>query len=175
MLKLAKADFVELLGSLRDELVKRAPKDNQRRGSLSAAAGESPVGARPPTGSPGGGSSAGPSTGPSPMGARAGPTGGNGGGDGTRATTPPASQLCLLKQLGSGGYGRVSLVRDKRSKRVYALKRVCKAHLLAHNGMMRCEWLLREKRVLETLEHPFIVSTRRDLKAALAACGCSHG
>jgi len=71
---------------------------------------------------------------------------------------PDAKYLLLLKQLGSGGYGRVSLVRDMQSRRVYALKRVCKAHMLAHNGMMRCEWLLREKRVLEELEHPFIVS-----------------
>ena len=37
-------------------------------------------------------------------------------------------------ELGSGGYGRVSLVRHGKTRRVYALKRVCKAHLLAHNG-----------------------------------------
>jgi len=70
---------------------------------------------------------------------------------------PDAKSLLLLSPLGSGGYGRVSLVRDTQSRRVFALKRVCKAHLLAHNGMTRCEWLLREKRVLEELEHPFIV------------------
>ena len=69
-------------------------------------------------------------------------------------------------------------MRDAKTRRVYALKRVCKAHLLAHNAVMRCEWLQREKRVLELLEHPFIVhlhTTYADEQAIYLLCGVAMG
>jgi len=173
LLRLDKTVFTQLLGSLHAELMK-----------LQGRYGPSPAPKRLQTSSP---SASGATASPDPQPSKSGESGDTGGevskdaspsttnggarppntaasgGSGVALTphtykaAPSAKGLSLLKQLGSGGYGRVSLVRDTKTRRVFALKRVCKAHLLAHNGMMRCEWLLREKRVLEELEHPFIV------------------
>ena len=172
-LKIDKSAFEELLGSLRQELIRRAPSDG-RRGS--GGVGPSPASIRsgrrtPPMSttvpvSPGDSSSLG-----SPAFVRPPPamSGGADAGNASlrggsafelsrpRKLQPKSEHLALLTQLGSGGYGRVMLVRDTKSRRVYALKKVCRDHLLSHNGQMRCEWLIREKRVLEQLEHPFIV------------------
>ena len=95
-----------------------------------------------------------------------------------RPAGPKPANLKMIKQLGSGGYGRVCLVHDSASRRVYALKRMCKAHLLSHNGHMRCEWALREKRTLEALNHPFINSiheTYADHKGIYLLLGAAMG
>ena len=126
VLRIDKATFRDLLGGLREELIKRAPSDRRRtekRPSVEVGASVASI----------------------PLANYAG-------------TSPLPAELQPSKPLGSGGYGRVRLVRDKKTRRVYALKRVCKAHLLARNGAKRCEWLSREKRLLDELEHPFIVS-----------------
>jgi cGMP-dependent protein kinase len=148
LMRLDKQSFRVLLSELHAELLKRVHKDEHKQ--------KSPA--------------------PSP-GHRREPVVGGSAYISQRSSVKP-SKLELLKQLGSGGYGRVSLVRDTSTKRVYALKRVCKAHLLSHNGMMRCEWLLREKRVLEELEHPFIVTlhdTYADTSNLFLLLGCALG
>ena len=160
LLRIAKKDFVELLGSIHEELLRRASKLIMQPKEAKATADPSPTGAR-------GGSDARDNSSEKPTGESGAPNGGaaagpNGAGSSSSRArrAPPVSGLKQITMLGSGGYGRVSLVRDGKTRRVFALKRVCKDHLLAHNGAMRCEWLLREKQILEELDHPFIVSVR---------------
>ena len=72
---------------------------------------------------------------------------------------PPPAALVHIKTIGSGGFGRVSLVRDAATKRIFALKRIRKGHILSHNGPTRCEWLRREREIMHDLAmsaHPFI-------------------
>ncbi|VEL24154.1 unnamed protein product, partial [Protopolystoma xenopodis] len=38
----------------------------------------------------------------------------------------------VVKVIGQGGYGRVQLVRHRRTRRVYAMKMMRKQHLLDH-------------------------------------------
>jgi len=143
LMRLDKESFRTLLADLHAELLKRAPKDEHKKKP-------SPAPARPPAGA---------RHGEPIVSSVVRPPGAGGDASGRhRLEGPKAASLKMIKMLGSGGYGRVSLVRDTKTKRVYALKRVCRAHLLAHNGMMRCEWLMREKCVLQELEHPFIVT-----------------
>ena len=174
-LKIDKACFVELLGGLRQELIRRAPTDVRRGGVPTTGAAVSANGSTPAVSSSGGsGGSVSSTPNPSPLGSRSSASphssrlsvdvsaqNGMPGGAlarqfAARKLQPSPESLSTLKNLGSGGYGRVVLVRDSKTRRIYALKRVCREHLLAHNGAMRCEWLVREKRVLETLEHPFV-------------------
>lgn len=74
-----------------------------------------------------------------------------------RRAIPSPAHLSSVRLLGSGGYGQVTLVRDEPSKRLYALKRTRKAHVLAKNGVRRCAWMWREKALLEAIDHPFVV------------------
>ena len=153
LMRLDKHSFVTLLGELHAELLERAPKDEHKMKNNA-----SPASKRNP---PLGGTQQTPSTEAASIATAATSTSAVGETQAYKRpqrSVPKATSLLLVKQLGSGGYGRVSLVRDTKTRRVFALKRVCKAHLLGHNGVMRCEWLLREKQVLEQLEHPFIVS-----------------
>ena len=57
------------------------------------------------------------------------------------------SNLRAVKNLGSGGYGRVIMVRDVASRQLYALKMVRKKNLLKVNGELNCERMLRERNV----------------------------
>ena len=78
--------------------------------------------------------------------------------DETRILSQPRSAaLRTVSFLGEGGYGRVTLVCDRTTHRLYALKTVRKAHLLAHRPSIRCKWTRREVEVLRMIEHPFIV------------------
>lgn len=70
---------------------------------------------------------------------------------------PKSIDLELISVLGAGGYGKVSLVCHKKDRRRYALKRVAKAHLLHKNGLKRCEWLRRERDILGSIGHPFVI------------------
>jgi serine/threonine protein kinase len=59
-----------------------------------------------------------------------------------------------LKTLGTGSFGRVRLVRHRRTGGYYAMKCLKKAMLLEHEQQDRLYW---EKDIVSTLEHPFVV------------------
>lgn len=60
-----------------------------------------------------------------------------------------------LKVLGTGAYGKVLLVRDKTSKRLYAQKQLKKATLVMESR--RLEQTMSERQILEAIRHPYIV------------------
>ena len=176
VLRIDKATFRDLLGGLRDLLVKLAPTDRRWSSmslSRSSRAGEPATPATPsPAGKQGTGGASDFRLADSPVGAASAPP------PRLARTGPLAADLVPSKSLGSGGYGRVSLVRHTKTKRVYALKRVTKAHLLARNGANRCENVTREKRVLEELEHPFVCtlhSTYADSDSIYLLLGAAMG
>ena len=64
------------------------------------------------------------------------------------------SDLQQIAILGSGTFGRVTLVQDKKSKQVYALKAMLKSEIVAHKQQIN---VLNEKNVMITSNHPFIL------------------
>ena len=56
--------------------------------------------------------------------------------------------------LGSGSYAEVSLVKEKSSSRVYALKAISKYDIEVKQSQVA---VLREKNILKMISHPFIV------------------
>jgi cGMP-dependent protein kinase 1 len=74
------------------------------------------------------------------------------------------SDLQQLAVLGSGTFGRVTLVQDKASKQVYALKAMLKKEIVLHKQQAN---VMNEKNVMITSNHPFILrlyQTFRDAK-----------
>lgn len=71
------------------------------------------------------------------------------------------SDLRVIGTLGKGTFGHVQLVEDT-SGNTFALKSISKAHIVKHNQQ---EHIVSEKKVMEKLDHPFIVrlyQTMRD-------------
>jgi len=50
---------------------------------------------------------------------------------------PVPDSLKHVQTIGSGGFGRVALVRCSVTRRMYALKTIRKAHILSYNGQVR--------------------------------------
>ena len=50
---------------------------------------------------------------------------------------PVPASLKHVQTIGSGGFGRVALVRCSVTRRMYALKTIRKAHILSYNGQVR--------------------------------------
>ena len=79
----------------------------------------------------------------------------------------------LLRVIGQGSYGKVFLVKHKTTKVVYAMKVLKKEELLKRNQF---EHTMAERRILEKIRHPFIVSlqysfqTNRKLYFVLDYC-----
>lgn len=63
----------------------------------------------------------------------------------------------LLKVVGKGSFGKVMQVRKKDTDKIYAMKVLKKQHLVARKQVKHTQT---ERRVLENIEHPFIVSLR---------------
>lgn len=61
----------------------------------------------------------------------------------------------LIKLIGTGSYGRVSLCSYKKNDEIYAIKMLKKKHLIKKNQV---EHTLTERYILETIKHPFIIS-----------------
>jgi protein-serine/threonine kinase len=60
----------------------------------------------------------------------------------------------LLKTIGKGNFGKVVLVKSKSDNNFYALKCLKKSEIIE----MKCNHLIKaEKRVLEKIDHPFII------------------
>ena len=56
--------------------------------------------------------------------------------------------------LGVGTFGKVRLVRDKASQRIFAMKIISKAKVLQYNQQ---EHIISEKNILAEVDHPFII------------------
>lgn len=63
----------------------------------------------------------------------------------------------LLKVVGKGSFGKVMQVKKKDTGKVYAMKVLKKAHLVARKQVAHTQT---ERKVLENIDHPFIVSLR---------------
>ena len=75
----------------------------------------------------------------------------------TRYEPPKFSSLRFGNLLGAGGFGRVEIARDEVARVYYAMKIITKRKLLQYKADVRTEWLLRERRALCELSHPFVV------------------
>lgn len=60
-----------------------------------------------------------------------------------------------LQIIGKGAYGTVMLVQRKTDEKLFAMKALCKEHLVRRNQVERTKT---ERRVLEAVCHPFIVT-----------------
>lgn len=63
----------------------------------------------------------------------------------------------LLKTVGKGSFGKVVMVKKKDDQRIYAMKILKKEMVLKRK---QYEHTLSERRILENIDHPFIVSLR---------------
>lgn len=64
------------------------------------------------------------------------------------------SDFNLLKTLGKGGFGKVYLVEQKSTKKLYALKTIKKLFIIEKKQF---EQVKREKEILFEAKHPFLV------------------
>jgi serine/threonine protein kinase len=75
------------------------------------------------------------------------------------------NNLTHIAMLGSGTFGRVTLVQDKTSKMLFALKAMYKSEIVAHKQQNN---VLNEKLVMMNSDHPFVLKlyqTFRDAKS----------
>lgn len=63
--------------------------------------------------------------------------------------------LTKVRILGVGTFGKVWLVSNKRNGRPYALKMLNKREIVGHHQV---EGVLREKNIMSSLDHPFVVN-----------------
>lgn len=71
------------------------------------------------------------------------------------------TDLQHIAMLGSGTFGRVTLVQDRKSKAVYALKAMMKSEIVAHKQQMN---VMNEKNVMIGSNHPFILRLYQTFK-----------
>jgi CRP-like cAMP-binding protein len=71
------------------------------------------------------------------------------------------SDLATLAVLGSGTFGRVTLVQDKKSKAVYALKAMLKSEIVAHKQQAN---VMNEKNVMISSNHTFVLRLYQTFK-----------
>jgi protein kinase A len=70
-------------------------------------------------------------------------------------TTIKYKDLVRYRILGVGTFGKVWLVQHKRSKRPFALKCLNKREIMGHHQV---EGVIREKNIMASLDHPFVVN-----------------
>lgn len=82
----------------------------------------------------------------------------------------------MLQTVGRGSFGKVIMVRNKEDQRIYAMKALKKEHVLKRK---QYEHTVSERRILENIDHPFIVSLRfafqTEHKCVFAADSCVTG
>lgn len=66
-------------------------------------------------------------------------------------------QFELLRSVGKGAFGKVRIVRHKRSKELYALKYISKDQCIKQRAIKNT---ILERDMLEAIEHPLIVNLR---------------
>ena len=67
------------------------------------------------------------------------------------------SDFMLLKTVGKGSFGKVYQVKKKDTGQIYAMKVLNKERVIARK---QYEHTLSERRILEEMDHPFLVSLR---------------
>jgi len=98
---------------------------------------------------------------------------GEAGGSSQRTETRPNEQgvriddFDLLQFLGAGGFGMVLLARERATDKKFAIKVVDKRLALAHRQVAS---VYRERQVLASQGHPFIVSMRHAFQTADHLC-----
>ena len=65
------------------------------------------------------------------------------------------NNFTIVKVIGVGGFSKVYEVRDNTSGNLYAMKVVDKSNIEKENKVRQ---LIIEKKIIEQLKHPFIVS-----------------
>jgi len=75
----------------------------------------------------------------------------------------------LYRFLGAGGFGMVLLARHRSTKKFFAVKVIDKRIIISQNQLHA---IFREKEVLATVEHPFIVAMRYSFQTADHLCLC---
>lgn len=73
------------------------------------------------------------------------------------------SDLELVKILGVGAYGKVALVRHKKTNKRYAMKQLKIKEIERRNQQ---KYIMEERRILEHANHPFVVSMAYAFKTA---------
>lgn len=63
----------------------------------------------------------------------------------------------MLKVIGRGAYGKVTLVRKRDTGAVYAMKALKKKHLRRSGQVERTKT---ERKILEKIDHPFVIKMR---------------
>jgi protein kinase A len=71
------------------------------------------------------------------------------------------NDLIPISILGSGTFGRVSLVREKNTQNIYALKAMLKTEIVAHKQQNN---VLNEKNIMMSCNHPFILRMYQTFK-----------
>ncbi|KAF9383229.1 hypothetical protein CPB97_006635 [Podila verticillata] len=66
-------------------------------------------------------------------------------------------QFKLLRVIGKGSFGKVRMVERRETGKVYALKYISKAQVIKMDAVRN---ILRERQILETLDHAFVVNMR---------------
>ena len=61
----------------------------------------------------------------------------------------------IVSIVGRGTWGKVMLVKHKRTGKLYAMKTMSKKDIVARN---RVAYTLRERRLLQMVQHPFLTS-----------------
>jgi len=82
-----------------------------------------------------------------------------------KATAPPQPKVekkkfklddfVIMQTLGTGSFGRVHLVKHKESGKYYAMKVLVKRQIIESKQV---EHTINEKKILETLDHPYMVN-----------------
>jgi len=81
-----------------------------------------------------------------------------------RSSVPPQTlekkkfkldDFVIMQTLGTGSFGRVHLVKHKESGKYYAMKVLVKRQIIESKQV---EHTINEKRILETLDHPYMVN-----------------
>ncbi len=71
------------------------------------------------------------------------------------------NDLYFMKSLGSGKFGTVSLVHNK--KNLYAIKAITKASIIQKKNLIT--YFLNEKRIMAQIDHPFIARLVKTLNS----------